>query len=121
MFCALAVYTFHNPKKKKKREMGGRGLNGYSWDALCPGTQFPLAYFPLPNPAKAEAGTTSPSPASFSKPQTSGASNAPLLRNIRRSSRRNHRLPGRETALKERLSGRKIRGEAEGGGRRPAM
>ncbi|KAK1334955.1 hypothetical protein QTO34_004528 [Cnephaeus nilssonii] len=48
--------------------------------------------------------------------KTSRVSNAPVLRNIRRSSRRNHRLLSRETTLKEHLSSRKIRGKGGGGG-----
>lgn len=75
-------------------------------------------FFPssFPNPRRAGAKDF-PSPISFSIPQTSRVSNAPVLRNIRRSSgSRNHRLLSRETALEGTLSSRKIRGA--GGGRR---
>lgn len=101
----LTVYSFHNREFR-------------SWLFLEVYTLSRSKIFPslFPIPKSRQEATTSQSPTSFSIPQTSRVSNAPILRNIRRSSSRNHRLLSRETTLKGTLSSRKIKGVCVGGG-----
>lgn len=88
-------------------------LTDHSQKSTLSRAKFSLVHLLFPTPAK-EQRRTSQSPISFSIPQTSRVYNAPVLRNIRRSSGRNHRLPSRETTLEGTLSSRKIKGAGTG-------
>lgn len=114
--CAAHSFLWTQPRVLSTME--NPGVKG----SFCGGypardQRFP-SLLPIAEPRRGQGAATSPSPTSFSIPQTSRVSNAPVLRNIRRSSRRNHRLLGRETTLKGTLSSRKIKGGGEGGRRR---
>lgn len=111
--CAAHSFLWTQPRVLSTME--NPGVKG----SFCGGypardQRFP-SLLPIAEPRRGQGAATSPSPTSFSIPQTSRVSNAPVLRNIRRSSRRNHRLLGRETTLKGTLSSRKIKGGGEGG------